>query len=164
MTDPVVPLPAGSAQIVQLSASAGGVPKLPVATAHIGTQGLVGDQQRDVDHHGGVERALCLYSLEVIEGLQREGHPVGPGTLGENITIAGLDWATVHAGMRLRLGSDVVVELTRDATPCRTIMRQFADWKFSRISHRKHPGWSRFYARVEHAGDLRVGDAVMVLP
>lgn len=160
---PALAMPSEPARIAQLSVSAGGVPKRAIASARVSTLGLVGDQQREVAFHGGPDRALCLYSLEVIAALQREGHHVAPGTLGENITIAGLDWAAIQPGMRLQLGAEVIVELTRDTTPCRTIMRQFADWKFSRISHRKHPGWSRFYARVEHTGELRVGDAVVIL-
>lgn len=149
-----------SARIVQLSISKGGVPKLPVDEVHIGELGLAGDQHRDLKHHGGVERAVCLYSADVIAVLQAEGHLMTPGSLGENVTIAGLDWAALQPGQRYQLGDSVVLELTRDTTPCRTIMNQFADKKFSRIAHRHHPGWSRWYARVISEGTVRAGDPV----
>jgi len=151
-----------SARIVQLSISKGGVPKLPIDEVHVGTLGLAGDAHRDLKHHGGIERAVCLYSAEVIAALQAEGHLMAPGSLGENVTIAGLDWATLQPGQRLTLGATVVLELTRDTTPCRTIMNQFADQKFSRIAHRHHPGWSRWYARVITEGTVRAGDPVAI--
>ena len=52
--------------------------------------GLEGDRHRNRKLHGGPDRALCLFSLERIEALQAEGHPIEPGTLGENLTLA--DW------------------------------------------------------------------------
>ena len=48
--------------------------------------------------HGGPERAVSLFSLEVIRRLQDEGHPIYPGATGENLTVAGLDWAALAAG------------------------------------------------------------------
>ena len=53
------------------------------------------DRQRNPRIHGGLERAICLFSLEVIEALQAEGHPIVPGSTGENVTLAGLNWFTV---------------------------------------------------------------------
>src|SRR2546427_5480190 len=57
----------------QINISDGGVPKLPVPEARITVQGVAGDRQRSVQYHGGVDRAVCLYSLEVIGTLQAEG-------------------------------------------------------------------------------------------
>ena len=57
----------------QISVSDGGLPKLPVPEARITLDGVEGDRQRNRDVHGGISRAVCLYSLEVIEALQREG-------------------------------------------------------------------------------------------
>ena len=145
--------------IVSLNRSHGGVPKLPVAEARVTTQGLEGDRQRDLRHHGGPERALCLYSLERIEALRREGHPISPGSIGENVTIAGLAWDRVTPGVRLRLG-DVEVEVTAFTEPCKTIRFSFSDRQSVRVSQTAAPGWSRVYARVLREGVLRVGDTV----
>lgn len=152
-----------SPRIVQLSISRGGVPKTAVAVAHVTASGLAGDGHRDQEHHGGPERAVCLYALEALHGLQAEGHDVGPGTLGENVTVEGLDWETVGPGARLLLGDGVLLEVTRYTTPCTTIMRAFKDGEYSRVSHTRHPGWSRVYARVLRGGVLRPGDAVRLL-
>ena len=76
----------------QISVSDGGVPKRPVFEARVTAQGVAGDRQRNVKVHGGPDRAVCLYSLELIEALKQEGHPIAPGSSGENFTLAGLDW------------------------------------------------------------------------
>ena len=40
----------------------GGVPKPSVQTLHIVESGCIGDQQNDTKHHGGPNRAVCLFS------------------------------------------------------------------------------------------------------
>ncbi len=81
----------------QISVSNGGVPKLPVTEARIIPEGVVGDRQQNRDIHGGVDRAVCIFSLELIEALQAEGHTIKPGSSGENLTIAGLAMAPIKA-------------------------------------------------------------------
>ena len=148
----------------QLSISGGVVPKLPVARAVVGPLGLAGDRHRDTQNHGGPQRALCLYSWERIQALQAEGHPIVAGAMGENVTIAGLDWDLVIPGTRLRLGPQVEVEVTAYTSPCSNIAAAFRDGGFSRVLQRQHPGWSRVYARVLETGEVGVGDDVAPSP
>lgn len=86
-------------QIVQINLSDGGVPKQSVPSAQVETSGLVGDRQRNLKHHGGPDRAVCLWSAEIIQMLKEEGHPIAPGAAGENITVAGLDWQQLIPGV-----------------------------------------------------------------
>jgi MOSC domain-containing protein YiiM len=153
----------GRARIVQISVSSGGVPKRPVPSARVTPLGLEGDAQRDHEHHGGPERALCLYSHERILALQAEGHPIAPGSIGENLTIEGIDWIRVTPGSYLRLGTDVLVQVTRYTAPCLNITASFRDREYSRVSQKRHPGDSRVYARVLREGSLTSGDAVQLL-
>ncbi len=152
-----------SGRIVQLSVSPGGVPKTRVASARVEPLGLDGDGHRDQEHHGGPERAVCLYAMEAIEALRIEGHRVAPGALGENVTIEGLDWSAVLPGSRLRLGDSVVLEVTRYTSPCASIAPAFHDRDYSRVSQKRHPGRSRVYARVLAEGRLCEGDPVHLL-
>lgn len=147
--------------VVQISVSGGGVPKLPVAHAWLTSAGVQGDRQNDTRHHGGPDRAVCLYSLEVIEALQREGHPIVPGSAGENVTVSGLDWGSIAPGVELRVG-EALLEVVKYTVPCKTIRGSFADGQFERISQKTNPGWSRVYARVLAAGEARAGDAVEI--
>ncbi len=150
-------------RIASINVSNGGVPKRPVEEGTVGWLGLTNDAQADTEHHGGPERALCLYSLERIRSLQAEGHPIFPGAIGENITVEGLDWETVRPGVRLRLGDEVVIRITRYTTPCTTIRPFFAGGDYGRVSQKRYPGWARVYAGVVRPGRIRVGDRVTVL-
>lgn len=152
-----------TAYVVQLSRSRGGVPKLAIDEAPVTVNGLEGDKQRDRRFHGGPMRALCLYSDDLIEQLVREGHPVVRGSLGENVTIRGLDWCDVVPGVRLSIG-DVEVEITAYAAPCKTIRGSFFDEDSTRISQKLHRGWSRVYCRILREGVVHVNDAVRRLP
>lgn len=150
-------------RVYQVNVSHGGVPKLPVASAYLTREGLTGDWHDDAVNHGGPLRALCLFTLEEIERLNREGHPIFPGAAGENVTLRGLPLAALTPGARLALGDEVVVEVTQYTSPCKTIADAFSDGDFTRISQKVYPGESRVYARVIREGDIRAGDVARVL-
>lgn len=155
---------AAPGRIVQISISQGGVPKLPIPQVEISKAGLEGDRQTNLKFHGGPDRAVCLWALEVIETLQQEGHPIAPGQAGENVTVAGINWSRVIPGTCLRLGDTVLLEVTDYAPPCRKNMRWFSDRKFSRISQNHFPGSSRVYARVLAPGAIATGDSARICP
>ena len=153
-----------SGRIVQINVSGGGVPKTPVSAARITEMGVEGDRQAHPDIHGGPERAVCLFSMERIRDLQREGHAIVPGAVGENVTVEGVDWDAVRPQSRILLGDDVTLEVTRYTSPCINIKAAFKSGDYGRISQKVHAGWSRVYARVLVPGTVRNGDAVRVLP
>jgi MOSC domain-containing protein YiiM len=150
-------------RIFQLSTSPGGLPKLAVREAVVTEFGLVGDDHKFPDIHGGPQRALCLFSLDRILELQGEGHSIFPGAVGENVTISGLDWNRMTPGQRLAFGEEVVIEITTYTSPCNSIENVFAGGKYQRISQKVHPGYSRVYARVLRPGRLLVGQTVRLL-
>jgi MOSC domain-containing protein YiiM len=145
-----------------INRSDGGVPKLHVPSARITVNGLETDRHADVVHHGGPDRAVCLFSVERILALQGEGHPIYPGSAGENLTLAGLQWDSITPGATLDI-AQVRVVITSYTTPCRTIRDSFMDHHISRISQKVNPGWSRVYARVLREGIVTVGDPVILL-
>jgi MOSC domain-containing protein YiiM len=150
-------LPEGT--LHSINVSNGGVPKTPRTSADVRVGGVEGDRQRDLRYHGGPDRAVSLYSLDLIRALQAEGHPITVGSIGENLTLAGLDWAALAAGARIDVG-DVLLEITKPAPPCEKIAGSFRDGDFVRVSQKVHPGWSRFYCRVLREGHIRAGDRV----
>ena len=149
--------------VAQLNTSGGGVPKQPVDMVEVTDRGVVGDVQADRRNHGRPLQALCIWSSEVIEALQAEGHPIEPGAAGENITVRGIDWTTIRTGVQLRIG-DVLAEISAYATPCSKNAAWFEDRDFNRMDHARHPGWSRAYAWVREPGTIRAGDPVVVEP
>ena len=119
------------------------MPKHAIPEAAITADGVEGDRQRDLRYHGGPDRAVTLFSTERIAALQAEGHPITPGSTGENLTLSGIDW-------------------TR-ATPCKNIAGSLVEGDIARVGHKVNPGWSRVCARVLVPGRVRVGDAVQLL-
>jgi MOSC domain-containing protein YiiM len=148
--------------VTQLSLSKGGVPKLPTDSVEVGFRGVLGDVQRMRVHHGRPWQALCIYADEVIDMLRAEGHPIGRGSVGENITVAGLDWAQVRPGVMLRIG-EVLTHVQAYAEPCNTNARFFLGGDFNRMNADRGPV-SRVYATVLQPGSITTGDRVTLEP
>ena len=102
---------------------------------------------------------MSIFSLERITQLREEGHPIGVGTAGENFTIEGIDWSNLEVGMKIRLGSTIIL-LSEPCAPCNKIGGSFQDRNFSRVDHEKEEGWSRWSASVIEEGIVSVGDSV----
>jgi MOSC domain-containing protein YiiM len=136
------------------------VPKVPVPSARVSRSGVAGDRQRDLLYHGGPDRAVCCLALEVIERLRAEGHPIAPGTTGENLTLAGLDWPRVRPGAQLVFAGGVELEVTGFAAPCGNSRGSFKGGEIERLSDKRHPGESRVYCRVLAEGEVSAGEAV----
>lgn len=147
---------AASGRIESINVSGGGVPKVSRPEAWISRNGVYGDAQANRKLHGGPDRAVCIYAIEVIRALQAEGHPVGVGTTGENLTISGVSWELVAPGTIWRAG-DALLEVASYTAPCKTIRDSFADKRYKRIAYKVNPGWSRVYARVIEEGRVRAG-------
>jgi len=151
-------------RVLHVNVSAGGVPKLAVPEAWVGRLGLAGDGH-DHDHvHGGPHRAVALFAIEAIERVRADGHIIGPGAVGENLTTSGIELSLLPVGTRLTIGEDVVLELSAPDGPCDVIKHIFIGGKSGRISILVHPGDSRMYARVLAEGRVRTGDPIRVLP
>src|SRR5258705_1774587 len=99
-------------RLESINVSRGGVPKESVFETLITEEGLDGDRHVDLRHHGGPDRAVVLFSLDVIRELQHEGHPIATGTTGENLTVSGLPWTQVVPGTFIVIG-DVRLEVTK---------------------------------------------------
>jgi MOSC domain-containing protein YiiM len=156
-------LPAtATGEVREVHTSAGGVPKLPVDDATIDAGGLVGDVQATRRHHGRPWQAVCLWSAEVIDDFAAQGHPIAYGSCGENLTLAGIPWADVRSGVRLRVG-DALLEASVFALPCSNNARWFRDGDFNHMHHERGPV-SRIYASVIEGGAVRPGDAAVLEP
>lgn len=149
--------------VAQVSVSGGGVPKQPVDSALIDASGVGGDAQSDRRHHGRPVQAVCLWSADRIAALQQEGHPIAAGNAGENLTIAGVDWAALRPGTRIDVGV-VPMLISAHAIPCAKNAQWFSDRDFTRMLHERHPGWSRLYAIPLGSGTVATGDVVTVEP
>ncbi|MFZ2442578.1 MAG: MOSC domain-containing protein, partial [Ilumatobacteraceae bacterium] len=149
-------------RVTQLNVSRGGLPKTPVDVVEVSWRGVIGDRQGTRVHHGRPWQALCLWSNEVIDALHAQGHPIAPGLAGENITISGLPWPDVRAGVRLRVG-EVLCEVSAFALPCFQNKAWFTGGDFEAMHHERGPV-SRVYATVLEPGTIAVGQPAILEP
>src|ERR1700722_18737938 len=141
------------AKLIQVSTSDGGMPKLPLAEAKVTFDGLITDWQNNRKHHGGRDRAVCLYSLELHEWLATRDVAISPGQLGENFTTSGIDLLSLNIGDRLQVGN-CLIELTSLRVPCTNLNR----WHRDLLKIIKGGGGWR--AGVMEEGIVRPGDAI----
>ena len=146
--------------VAQISRSDGGVPKALAAEAQVDRSGVVGDSQR-LSQHGGPWQALSLWSTEVIAGLVEDGHPIYPGATGENLTISGLDWSTVHPGVVITIGA-LVCRISGPAAVGSKNNQWFADHTSQHVAFDRHPERARWYAAVLTPGRVVIGDEVVM--
>jgi len=139
-----------------------GLPKPRVDEALVSAAGLAGDfnRYRHEEKHDDAGMALLLMPRETIAALDREGWPVRPGDLGENVTTEGIEYDAFVPGRRFRMGT-AVVEITKACTPCDNLFllpyvgpARGAEFLRTTLGRR---GW---YARVLHEGRLRTGDPI----
>ena len=151
-----------SAKVTGLHISSGGVPKTPVHSLTVTNNGCQGDDQADKKHHGGRNKAICLFQQEILDSLSANGHPILPGSTGENVLIEGIEIGKIGINTCLKIG-EVEIIVTQDAPPCKTIRNSFINGEFNKISHRKNPDFTRWYASVNVTGTITVGDLVELI-
>jgi MOSC domain-containing protein YiiM len=97
-----------------------GIDKRPVDhPVLLEVDGVAGDTICDTRNHGGPEQAVYAYSVEDLAFWATElGRPVGPGNVGENLTLTGVDCSHAVVGERWQVG-DAVLRVTGPRTPCR---------------------------------------------
>src|SRR5437588_9460579 len=111
-------------RLESINVSRGGLPKTSVFEGLVTEEGLDGDRQRDLRFQGGPDRAVILFSLDVIRALQAEGHPIDAGTTGENLTVSGITWEGVVPGSVIIVGP-VRLLVSKYTSPCVKIRHSF---------------------------------------
>ncbi len=91
--------------------------KKPVDEVKIGENfGIEGDAHASSDWH----RQVSLLALESIQKMQAMGLKVSPGDFAENLTTEGLDLIALPIGTRIRIGNDVIGEVSQIGKECHT--------------------------------------------
>ena len=145
-----------SAKLAQLNVSKGGMPKLPVESARVTRFGVEGDEQRNLKYHGGPNRAVCLFSVELYDWLREKGIDLKNGSVGENFTTRGVDLNSLAKGDRLRVG-ECLIEITDVRVPCRNLKKWHEDLNKLIV------GRSGWVAKVVEEADVKAGDAINVI-
>ncbi len=103
------------ARVIAVSTSATkGVKKDNVPEARVLENfGLEGDA-----HAGDWHRQVSLLAVESIDKMRQRGLDLKPGDFAENLTTQGLDVPNLPVGARVRIGADVVLEITQIGKAC----------------------------------------------
>ncbi len=78
--------------------------------------GLAEDAHADISSH----RQVSLIAQESIDKMSSLGLEVGPGSFAENFTTEGINLAAMPLGTEIRIGEDVVLEITQIGKECHT--------------------------------------------
>ncbi len=101
-----------------------GICKDKIEEAFLTVDGFHGDGVADLEHHGGRDRALCIYPYEHYSKWESEfGEALPPGAFGENITVSNMLEKDVHIGDIFRLG-DAIFQISQSRIPCSTISKR----------------------------------------
>lgn len=123
---------------------------------------LAGDAQADLKNHGGPDQALCVYpGVHYAAWTAQMGHPMLPGSFGENLTLAG-DYAEqdVCLGDIFRLGG-AVVQISQPRSPCYKLgLRWHTPLLPKWLQDSGRTGW---YMRVQQPGLVAPTDALELL-
>lgn len=118
---------------------------------------LVDDGLENDAHAGKWHRQVSFLSEESIAKAREMGLNVGPGDFAENFTTEGIDLLGLPLGTQLRLGKDVLVEISQIGKVCHTrcaIYHLAGDCIFPREG---------IFGVVLQGGAVSVGDAIEVV-
>ena len=114
--------------------------------------GIIGDA-----HAGNWHRQVSLLGVESIDKMVARGAKVSPGDLAENITTEGIGPGVLKVGSKLKLGTNVELEITQSGKRCHKrceILKQLGDCIMPREG---------VFAKVTKGGTINVGDTIEVI-
>lgn len=146
----------GSARIVSINTSAyKGTRKTPVADGHdtvIEQFGLASDA-----HAGHWHRQVSFLAAESIDTARARGLDVCEGDFGENFTTQGINLLSLPLGTQLKLGSEVLVEISQIGKVCHT---RCAIYYLAGDCIFPHEG---IFGVVLQGGEVHIGDDIQVV-
>jgi len=142
-----------------------GLPKRAAPHVTITPQGVEGDfnRWRTEKAQGDPDQAVLLLSEEILADLRREGWPVQPGELGENLTLADLPLDALQPGARVR-ADGVELEVTKPCDPCTVLFSlPYVGTKRGPEFLRTMQGRRGWFAKVLQGGTIRAGAPVEII-
>ncbi|SDJ24014.1 MOSC domain-containing protein YiiM [Pseudomonas delhiensis] len=117
----------------------------------LGSEGLPGDEQADLRHHGGLDRALHHYPAEHYRHWRKQ-HPQQrwqQPAFGENLSTFGVNEADVCIGDLFRWG-EALIEVSQPRSPCYRLGRR---WNLPELPlELQQQGRCGWFYRVRRAG------------
>lgn len=123
--------------------------------------GFEGDQVADLRHHGGRDKAVCVYSVDHFPFWEKElSQSLSPGAFGENLTLKNVNEYEVRIGDIFKIG-EAEVQCSQPRQPCHKLNKVF---NYQKMACRvQTTGYSGFYMRVLKPGWLQSSDPFELL-
>ncbi|MEA1882807.1 MAG: MOSC domain-containing protein [Candidatus Marinimicrobia bacterium] len=142
-----------------------GLPKMSANQVKINKSGLEGDYNRwrRKKKKNDPHMAVLIISTDVLSELNKEGWPVRPGDLGENLTVANIDYETIAPGQKYSLG-EVEIEISFMCEPCTNL------YNLPYVGEKRGPEFMKtlvnrrgWYARVLKESSVSVGALFQII-
>jgi MOSC domain-containing protein YiiM len=140
-----------------------GIKKYPVSKANLTKTGFKEDFQADLEHHGGINKALFLFSALTYEKINsffnNSFEMTNMAYFGENLILSDICEKDICIGDILKIGQ-TKVQITQPRQPC---------WKLSANTNQKNMtkfifdnGLTGWYAKVLQEGIICQNDEVIL--
>ena len=112
--------------------------------------------ENDAHAEAGIIRQVSLLAKESIEKIRAKGLDVNYGDFAENLTIEGIDLPSLPIGTRLKVGREVLLEVTQIGKECHSrcnIFYTVGDCVMPREG---------IFAKVLTGGEIKVDDKIKI--
>lgn len=137
-----------------------GMFKSPVETpVALTSSGFQGDGQADLEHHGGPDKAVCVYCIEHYPYWEQElERKLSHAAFGENVTVTGLGEKEVCIGDIYRMG-EALVQISQPRQPCYKLGYKYGRTDMPLLV--QNTGYTGYYFRVLEEGLVKSGDPIL---
>jgi MOSC domain-containing protein YiiM len=139
-----------------------GMCKKPVSSPLVLTmQGFEGDGVGDLKHHGGSDKAVCVYAIDNYEYWEKTlGRKMPDAAFGENFSVTGMKEDDICIGDIYRAGM-ATMQVSQPRQPCSTLAARYGREDFVKLV--VDSGRTGFYFRVLVGGTVKVGDGLFLV-
>jgi MOSC domain-containing protein YiiM len=122
---------------------------------------LTGDEQADLKHHGGPDKAICVYSHNHYPYWEQKLDIELPlGAFGENLTVEDCHEDTVFLGDIFALG-ETILQVSQPRQPCFKLARRYQVEILPQLVI--ETGYTGFYMRVLQEGYVSIHDSITLV-
>ncbi len=131
---------------------------IPLILTHLGFDG---DGVGDLKHHGGSDKAVCVYVIDYYEYWEKMlGRKMPNAAFGENFSVTDMNEDSVCIGDLYRVGT-AMVQVSQPRQPCSTLAARYGRDDFVKLV--VDSGRTGFYLRVLEKGRVKAGDSLLLI-
>jgi len=138
-----------------------GISKRPVSgPIELKKLGFAGDGVADTKHHGGPDKAVCVYGINHYPHWEEiVGPSLSPPAFGENLSVSHLNEEEICIGDIFQVGT-AVVQVSQPRRPCATLAARFGRTDMAKLV--VDSGHTGFYFKVLEGGTVEPGSAMAI--